>query len=35
MTDRMINGILFIAAGIAPILVYIVLGETGILDKAH
>lgn len=35
MTDKMINGILFIIAGIAPVLVYIALGESGILDKSH
>tara|TARA_Y100001970_G_scaffold116227_1_gene144696 strand:- start:287 stop:424 length:138 start_codon:yes stop_codon:yes gene_type:complete len=33
--ERMINGILFMVAGIAPILVYIALAETGILDKVH
>ena len=35
MTDKMVNGILFIIAGLGPILVYIGLGETGILDKGH
>ena len=35
MTDKMANGILFIIAGLGPILVYIGLGETGILDKGH
>ena len=35
MTDKMVNGILFIIAGLGSIVVYIVLGETGILDKGH
>ena len=35
MTDKMVNGILFIVAGLGPILIYIGLGETGILDKGH
>jgi len=35
MTDKMINGILFIIAGLGPIAVYLGLGETGILDKGH
>ena len=35
MTDKMVNGILFIIAGLGPILIYIGLGETGILDKGH
>ena len=35
MTDKMINGILFIIAGLGPLLVYMALGETGILDKGH
>ena len=35
MTDKMINGILFIIAGLGSIVVYLALGETGILDKGH
>ena len=35
MTDKMVNGILFIIAGLGPLLVYMALGETGILDKGH
>ena len=35
MTDKMINGILFIIAGLGSIAVYILLGDTGILDKGH
>ena len=35
MTAKMINGILFIIAGLGSIAVYIGLGETGILDKGH
>ena len=35
MTDKMVNGILFIIAGLGSIAVYIALGETGILDKGH
>ena len=35
MTDKMVNGILFIIAGLGSIAVYIVLGETGLLDKGH
>jgi hypothetical protein len=35
MTAKMINGILFIIAGLGAIAVYIGLGETGILDKGH
>ena len=35
MTDKMINGIFFIIAGLGSIAVYILLGETGILDKGH
>ena len=35
MTDKMVNGILFIIAGLGSISVYIALGETGILDKGH
>ena len=37
MTDKMVNGILFIIAGLGPIGVYLGLGPdgTGILDKGH
>ena len=35
MTAKMVNGILFIIAGLGPIAVYIGLGETGILDSGH
>ena len=35
MTDRMVNGILFIIAGLGSIAVYLALGETGLLDKGH
>ena len=35
MTDKMVNGILFIIAGLGPIAVYLGLGETGILDSGH
>ena len=35
MTDKMINGILFIMAGLGSLVIYILLGETGLLGKAH
>ena len=35
MKDKMVNGILFIIAGLGSIAVYLALGETGILDKGH
>ena len=35
MTDNMVNGILFIVAGLGSIAVYIILGDTGFLDKGH
>ena len=35
MTDKMVNGILFIIAGLGSIAVYIILGDTGFLDKGH
>jgi hypothetical protein len=35
MTDKMINGILFILAGVGSIVAYMALGETGLLDKGH
>ena len=37
MTDKMVNGILFIIAGLGSIVVYVALGPdgTGILDQGH
>ena len=35
MSDKMVNGILFIIAGLGSIAVYMGLGETGLLDKGH
>ncbi len=35
MTDKMVNGILFIIAGLGPIAVYAGLGETELLSKGH
>ena len=35
MTAKMMNGILFIIAGIGSIAIYMVLGETGLLGKVH
>ena len=35
MTDKMVNGILFIIGGLGSIIAYLALGETGLLDKAH
>jgi len=35
MTDKMVNGILYIIAGLGSITVYIGLGDTGLLDKGH
>ena len=35
MTDKIVNGILFIIAGLGAIAVYIGLGETGLLDTGH
>ena len=35
MTEKMVNGILFIIAGLGSIAVYIGLGDTGLLDKGH
>ena len=35
MTDKMINGILFILAGLGSLVIYILLGETGLLGKGH
>ena len=33
MTDKMVNGILFIIAGLGSVAVYMGLGETGLLDN--
>ena len=35
MTDKMVNGILFIIAGLGSMVVYVALGETGLLDTGH
>ena len=35
MTEKMVNGILFMIAGLGSIAVYMGLGETGLLDKGH
>jgi len=37
MTDKMVNGILFIIAGLGPVVVYMGLGPdgTGILSMGH
>ena len=35
MTDKMVNGILFIIAGLGSMVAYIALGETGLLDTGH
>ena len=35
MSDKMVNGILFIIAGLGSMAVYILLGDTGLLDKGH
>ena len=35
MTDKMVNGILFIIAGLGPAVVYLGLGETGIVSMAY
>ena len=35
MTDKMVNVILFIIAGLGSVAVYLGLGETGLLDKGH
>ncbi|SVD43872.1 uncharacterized protein METZ01_LOCUS396726, partial [marine metagenome] len=40
MTDKMVNGILFIIAGLGSVAVYVLLGpdgisSSGILDKGH
>ena len=35
MTEKKVNGILFIIAGLGSIAVYILLGDTGLLSKSH
>ena len=35
MTDKIVNGILFIIAGLGSMVAYIALGETGLLDTGH
>ena len=35
MSDKKVNGILFIIAGLGSLIVYMLLGETGLLSKAH
>ena len=35
MSDKKVNGILFIIAGLGSLVVYMLLGETGLLSKAH
>jgi len=35
MTDKVLNGILFIIAGLGSIVVYILIGDTGLLSKGH
>ena len=35
MSDRKVNGILFIIAGLGSLVVYMLIGETGLLSKAH
>ena len=35
MSDKMVNGILFIIAGLGSIAVYILLGDTGLLSTGH
>ena len=35
MPDKIVNGILFIIAGLGSMVVYIALGETGLLDTGH
>tara|TARA_X000000368_G_scaffold332747_1_gene269929 strand:+ start:1150 stop:1704 length:555 start_codon:yes stop_codon:yes gene_type:complete len=35
MSDRLVNGILYIVASLGSIAVYILLGDTGLLDKGH
>ena len=35
MSDKQVNGILFIIAGLGSLIVYMLIGETGLLSKAH
>jgi len=35
MSDKKVNGILFIIAGLGSLVVYMLIGETGLLSKAH
>ena len=35
MSDKKVNGILFIVAGLGSLVVYMLLGETGLLTKGH
>ena len=35
MSDKALNGILFIIAGLGSIVVYILIGDTGLLSKGH
>ena len=35
MSDKQVNGILFIIAGLGSLVVYMLIGETGLLSKAH
>ena len=35
MSDKKVNGILFIIAGLGSLVIYMLLGETGLLSKAH
>tara|TARA_Y100000590_G_scaffold400839_1_gene485245 strand:- start:405 stop:953 length:549 start_codon:yes stop_codon:yes gene_type:complete len=35
MTNKMVNGIMFIIAGLGSMIAYLALGETGLLDKGH
>ena len=35
MSDKNVNGILFILAGLGSLVVYMLLGETGLLSKSH
>ena len=35
MSDKVLNGILFIIAGLGSIVVYILIGDTGLLSKGH
>jgi hypothetical protein len=33
MSDKQVNGILFIIAGLGSLVVYMLIGETGLLSK--